>query len=239
MKILETEMEKSDADQDPTKLNKRKSLVESMQSEIIRRICFREYPPGSQLKEAELAKEFGVSRTPVRDAISRIKHLGLIETRNGVGTVVIELSDEQIRHIYEMRLHLATLIGVMAPRPVTKADKSGVAELLDEAIVLKGNFSVKRYVELNHQLHNLVASLIGNSLLRSFWRQTYYQTASTWYRIATLAPTDAASGLVRELHDLNEAIQQGDPSAVGFVQRIHIGYGFQRIEEHLLMASSG
>jgi DNA-binding GntR family transcriptional regulator len=238
MKILGTEMEKSDVGQDPTELNERKSSVEAMQSKIIRRICFREYPPGSQLKEAKLAKEFGVSRTPVRDAISRINHLGLVETRNGVGTVVIELSDEQIRHVYEMRLHLATLIGVMSPRPITKADKSRVAELLDEAIVLKENFSPRRYVELNHQLHNLVADLIGNSLLRSFWRQAYYQAASTWYRIATLAETDAASGLVQELHDLNEAILQGDPSAVGFVQRIHIGYGFQRIEEHLLIASS-
>ncbi len=230
-------MEALEIDQDPADVNEPRSSVESMQSEIIRRICFREYPPGTQLKEAILAKEFGVSRTPVRDAISRINHLGLVETRNGVGTMVIELSDEQIRHVYEMRLHLATLIGAMSPRPVTERDQDRVAELLRDAVALKENFSPTRYVELNHQLHNLVAELIGNSLLRSFWRQAYYQAASTWYRIATLAETDAASGLVLELHDLKDAIQQGDPSAVGFVQRIHIGYGFQRIEEHLLTRS--
>ncbi len=41
-------------------------------------------------------KSFGVSRTPVRDALSRISHLGLIETRNGVGTVVVALTETQI-----------------------------------------------------------------------------------------------------------------------------------------------
>lgn len=229
-------MEKQDFDHNSTEINEQKPSVEIMQAEIIRRICFREYPPGSQLKEAKLAMEFGVSRTPVRDAISRINHLGLVETRNGVGTVVIELSDEQIRHVYAMRLQLATLIGVMTPRQITMVDKTLVAELLTEAAALKRDFSPRRYMELNHQLHNLVTDLIGNSLLRSFWQQTYHQAASTWYRIAALAETDAASGLVLELHDLENAIQQGDPSAVGFVQRIHIGYGFQRVEEYLLTA---
>ena len=67
-----------------------------------------------RLKEAELATEFGVSRTPVRDALSRISHLGLVETRNGVGTVVVALTDTQIRHVYDMRLELAGLIGRVA-----------------------------------------------------------------------------------------------------------------------------
>lgn len=228
-------MEDRDLDHRSTEIHEQKSPVEAIQAEIIRRICFREYPPGSQLKEAKLAQEFRVSRTPVRDAISRINHLGLVDTRNGVGTVVVELSNEQIRHVYEMRLHLSTLIGSMTPREITQNDHILIADLLAEANALKNDFSPKRYVELNHQLHNFVTDLIGNSLLRSFWQQTYYQAASTWYRIATLAKTDAASGLVLELCDLKNAIKHGDPSAVGFVQRIHIGYGFQRINEFLLM----
>lgn len=228
------DMNPRNLNQKSIEIREQKSPVETIQAEIIRRICFREYPPGSQLKEAGLAKEFGVSRTPVRDAISRINHLGLVVTRNGVGTVVVELSNEQIRHVYEMRLHLSTLIGAMAPREITKQDHILITDLLAEANVLKSDFSPRHYVQLNHQLHNFVTDLIGNSLLRSFWQQTYYQAASTWYRIATLATTDAASGLVLELSDLKYAIQQSDPSAVGFVQRIHIGYGFQRINELLL-----
>lgn len=224
----------ADADHTSAVDTDRKPAVETIQSEIIRRICFREYQPGCQLKEAVLAKEFGVSRTPVRDAISRIQHLGLVKTLNGVGTVVVELSAEQIHHVYEMRLHLATLIGVMSPRTVTDEDRARAKELLQEVIGLEDDFSARRYVELNHELHNLVADLIGNSLLQTFWRQAYYQAASTWYSVAILAERDAASALVQELQDMNEALNNGDLLAVGFVQRIHIGYGFHRIKKHLL-----
>lgn len=211
-----------------------KTSVESIQAEIVRRICFLDYPPGCQLREADLAKEFGVSRTPVRDAISRIKHLGLIETRNGVGTVVIALSGDQIRQVYEMRLQLATLISEMPQEPITEETRQRAAELLVAAKTLKDGFDPKLYVALNHQLHNLIAGLIGNTLLKSFWQQAYYQAASTWYHIATSAKEVTAEALVSELQDINEALTEGDVAAVGYIQRIHIGYGFQRIKQHVL-----
>lgn len=208
--------------------------VETIQAEIVRRICFLDYPPGCRLKETDLAKEFGVSRTPVRDAISRIKHLGLIETRNGVGTVVAALSGDQIRQVYEMRLQLATLIGEMPHEPITAAIRQRAEELLADAMSLKGSFDPKLYVALNHKLHNLIADLIGNTLLKSFWRQAYYQAASTWYNIATAANDVTAQALVSELQDINEALREGDVAAVGYIQRIHIGYGYKRIRQHLL-----
>lgn len=209
------------------------TTVETIQKEIIRRICFLDYPPGTQLKEAVLAKEFGVSRTPVRDAISRIKHLGLIETRNGVGTVVTTLPREQIEHVYEMRMQLATLIGTMSPQPVTENELAWVEELLNAAIDLEQEFDTRRYVELNDQLQMLIADLIGNTLLKSFWRQAYVQAASTWYNVASRVGADVATSLVQELNEIKIALGQGDIAAVGLIQRVHIGYGYQRIIRHL------
>ncbi len=210
-----------------------KTSVKSIQEEIIRRICFLDYPPGCQLKEATLAAEFGVSRTPVRDAISRIKHLGLVETRNGVGTVVITLTREQIGQVYEMRQQLATLIGTMSPRAVTDYDLARISELLDGAIALERDFKEREYLELNDQLQNLIADLIGNSVLRSFWRQTYFQAASTWYGVAALAKAEVAASLVQEIRDLKDALGRGDIAAVGYVQRVQIGYGYQRTIRYL------
>ncbi len=210
-----------------------KTTVETIQNEIIRRICFLDFPPGAQLKEAELAEEFGVSRTPVRDAISRIKHLGLVETRNGVGTVVIQLSEAQIKHVYDMRLHLATLIGTLSPRDVTPSDLARISDLHRAAVALAADFDARGYVELNHQLQSLIADLIENPLLRSFWLQAYFQAASTWYRVAAHAGDEAARALVQEIAELNDALCNGDVGAVGFVQRVHIGYGYQRITRYL------
>lgn len=211
-----------------------KSTAETIQAELLQRICFLDYIPGDQLKEAELALEFGVSRTPVRDAISRISHLGLVETKNGVGTVVVALSVAKVHHVYEMRLELAALIGSSSPRAITASDLETAKNLLAAATALSNNFHPRHYVELNHRLHQLIASLIGNSVLQSFWWQTYYQAASTWYRVSNLIGSKVARALIDELRDIIVALENNNVAAIGYIQRTHIGYGYNRVKAHLL-----
>lgn len=219
--------------QTPPLRDDRKPGVEEIQDLILQRIRFLDYIPGETLKEADLAREFGVSRTPVRDAISRINHLGLVETRNGVGSVVVELTEEQIAHVYDMRLHLAALIGVSAPKRIEDDHLRRARDLLERAKQLSGAVDSRAYVRVNDQLNRLISDLIGNSVLRSFWAQAYYQAASTWHRVVDRAGSEAATALVAELEDLETALAERDIEAVGYVQRIHIGYGYARIRKHL------
>ncbi|WP_052248896.1 GntR family transcriptional regulator [Leisingera sp. ANG-Vp] len=211
----------------------RKPGVEDIQRLILKRICFLEYTPGDRLKEAELAEEFGVSRTPVRDAISRISHLGLVETINGVGNVVMELPPEKIAHVYDMRLHLASLIGATAPAEIEDSHLERARDLLEQAHQLSGQVDSRQYVIVNDQLNTLISDLIGNSVLRSFWTQAYYQAASTWHRVVDCAGAEVADALVAELVDLENALIEKDIQAVGYIQRIHIGYGYARIRKFL------
>jgi DNA-binding GntR family transcriptional regulator len=217
----------------PPNWGERKPGVEEIQDLILKRICFLEYTPGDRLKEAELAREFGVSRTPVRDAISRINHLGLVDTINGVGNVVMELSPEKITHVYEMRLHLASLIGATAPGQVEDIHMERGRDLLEQARQLSNHVDSRQYVVVNDQLNTLISDLIGNSVLRSFWTQAYYQAASTWHRVVDSAGSEVAEALVAELVDLEMALKERDVMAVGYVQRIHIGYGYARIRKFL------
>lgn len=210
--------------------------VEDIQNKILERICFLEYLPGDQLKESKLAAEFGVSRTPVRDALSRISHLGLVETRNGVGTVVVELEKDEVEQVYEMRLHLATLIGTISPLGVRDVHKEQAQKLLASATLLMEDFDSNTYVLLNHQLNHLISDLIGNFVLRSFWRQTYFQASGTWHRVAKIVGVEVAQSFVNELIDVNTALSENDLEALGYVQRVHIGYGYQRIQKHLFDA---
>ncbi|KIC21080.1 MULTISPECIES: GntR family transcriptional regulator [unclassified Leisingera] len=211
----------------------RKPGVEDIQRLILKRICFLEYTPGDRLKEAELAKEFGVSRTPVRDAISRINHLGLVETINGVGNVVMELPPQKIAQVYEMRLHLAALIGATTPAQIEESHQDRARDLLQQAHLLGDQVDSRQYVIVNDQLNTLISDLIGNSVLRSFWTQAYYQAASTWHRVVDRAGAEVADALVAELVDLENALAENDILAVGYIQRIHIGYGYARIKKFM------
>lgn len=203
----------------------------TIQRILLNRICLLEYRPGDQLKEAALAEEFGVSRTPIRDALNRISHLGLIESRNGVGTVVVGLSQEQLRHVYEVRLELSCLIGKLSPIAPNAEHCATLRVLLDRAIRLAENIAPDEFVKINHELNETVASMIGNSSLRSMWLQVYVQAASTWHRLAETIGADATQALVEELIALLSAAQRGDSDAIGHVQRIYIGYSFRKLQE--------
>ncbi len=207
--------------------------IEQIQSRILNRICETQYKPGDQLKEAVIAQEFGVSRTPVRDALSRISHLGLVETRNGVGTVVIDLPRERIEHLYEVRFELATLIGKLSPVEIQDHHIAEAREIDAWARRLAKDENSTEYVALNQRLKTLVGELIGNSILRDLWNQSYYQAASVWHRMTEAVGAQAYEHLQRETSELLAAIELRDIAAVGYIQRVHIGYGYQLIRKHL------
>lgn len=222
--LLEPVAESPDPEQGP------RIDAEAIKQILLRRICHLQYKAGDQLKEAELAREFGVSRTPIRDAINRISHYGLISSRNGVGTVVVGLSAEEIKHVYEVRLELASLIGRLSPL-IPQADHlDTLSRLLAETRALKDAFSAADYVSINHELNELVASMIGNQALRAMWMELYVKAASTWHRVADDIGPRVADDLIDELTDLKSACGRGDIEAVGYIQRVHIGYGFARIK---------
>lgn len=220
----------NNADKEP------QNTVQMIQDSILQRICLLEYKAGDQLKEAQLAKDFGVSRTPVRDAISRIAHLDLVETRNGVGTVVKRLSKEKIDDVFQMRMRLAPLIGELSNSRIKACHKTAINQFLDQAKQLTSNndADIKKYIQINHELQYVICDLISNSVLRSFWLQTYYQAASVWYQIADKIGKDNFPSLVNELEGLKTAFENNDLHAVGHSQRIRIGYGYTVIRKCLV-----
>ena len=75
---------------------------ERMYKAIRDRICLLEYEPGARLSEEELAREFGVSRTPLRRVLSRLESEGLLESRHGVGTFVTDVDIDALLPVYRL-----------------------------------------------------------------------------------------------------------------------------------------
>lgn len=197
------------------------------------RICLLDYPPGTVLREATLAKEFGISRTPIRAVLQRLEHGSLVTVRDGVGTIVTDIDVAELCDIYEMRLKVAELIGVLAPRDITPDDEAAAQVLLTRAKRLVDDYSASEYWQINHAQHALTADLIGNSVLRETWDQLYYRSARFWYREASHTPEGVAQDLVAELSEIPRALRQRDAVAIGYIQRNYIAYGFARLKSAL------
>jgi len=194
------------------------------------RICLLDYPPGTVLREAELAKEFGISRTPIRAVLQRLEHGSLVTVRDGVGTIVTDLNKAELNDIYEMRLKMAELIGVLSPREITPDNEATAARLLKRANQLVDDYSPSEYWQINHAQHALIADLIGNSVLREVWDQLYFRSARFWYQEASRAHVGVAQDLVAELGEVARALRERDAMAVGYIQRNFIAFGFARLK---------
>jgi len=204
----------------------RAPVVDDIQGVILQRIRLLEYSPGCRLHEARLAEEFGVSRTPVREALNRLHHLGLVQTINGVGTVVVQLGLEELAEIYEMRIEICSLIGRLSPNPITREHVEQARSLLRQAQRAADLGIISDYFRINEDISTLVKSIIGNSALRSTWDFLHSQASSAWHHVES---RDAFDALLDELADMVVALDYGDPNALGSVQGVHIRYGFLRL----------
>ena len=207
----------------------RRIAPETIQAEIRDRICLLAYPPGTVLREGALAIEFGVSRTPIREILQCLAYMGLVEVHNGVGTIVTELDRDEIVELYRMRIKLAELIGEMSPRPITRAQIHSTEILLQRAHNLEVRFDAREYWRINHEMHFMIGTIIGNAGLRRIWDQFYFQVARVWYGVIRELGPETARMLVNEIEEVLRAMRENDPAAIGFVQRNYIAFGLKRV----------
>jgi DNA-binding GntR family transcriptional regulator len=224
-----TDSDISVSEESPSLSGSRRISLDEIYGTIRDRICLLEYAPGSLLREAVLAAEFGVSRTPIREVLQRLAQQGLVRSRNGVGTLVQPLNFGEIEDIYEMRLRIAPLVGELSPRPVLPSHVARTEELLRRARALTSSFDLREYWSVNHDLHFIVGALIGNVALAEMWDRFYFQAARMWYDLARSLGPEVSRSLVREIEDTLEAMRSRDVPAIGFIQRTYIGYGLRQL----------
>jgi DNA-binding GntR family transcriptional regulator len=95
------------------------ALVDQVAARIRERILSGDIPIGAQLRQAELAVDFGVSRMPVREALRQLRAGGLIEVHPNRGAVVRVPAPWEVRETYEVRAELEALAARRAVRRIT------------------------------------------------------------------------------------------------------------------------
>ncbi|MES0213352.1 GntR family transcriptional regulator [Mesorhizobium sp. M0028] len=193
------------------------------------RICLLEYRPGAMLRENDIAIEFNVSRTPVREALQRLSIEGLVEVRNGVGTFVTTLDPDQLREVFEFRIQMARLFGRLDTRDATADDVAILEALLTRSQALMNNFDTHEHWIINHRLHFAISNLVLNRTFLEMWHNLYFRAARVWYDISRHIWQDAVGMLQMEITDLLTAARENDIEAIGYIKRNYINFCWKRI----------
>ena len=88
------------------------------------------YQPGDRMVESELAERFGVSRTPIREALQRLETQGML-TRDGRSLIVASLDHNQMAELYEVRRELEGLAARLAARHASQEEITVLTEMVD------------------------------------------------------------------------------------------------------------
>ncbi|MBL8710499.1 MAG: GntR family transcriptional regulator [Rhodospirillaceae bacterium] len=206
---------------------------ERIYKKIRDRICLLEYAPGARLAEEELAKEFLVSRTPIRRVLSRLESEGLLESRHGVGTFVTDVDIDSLAQVYQLRMELAELMGKLDPLPRRPADLERMRALLVRCDDLLQRPDAKDYGRLNMDFFQELVAMIGNAPLREISERLYYMTTRIWLKsVPNLNLRDEIVVFRREMADILAAMEVGDLEAVGFIRRSHISMSVKRMKQY-------
>ncbi|WP_412508860.1 GntR family transcriptional regulator [Roseovarius sp. SYSU LYC5161] len=179
------------------------------------------YKPGSRLVESELADRFGVSRTPIREALQRLETQSLL-TRDGRSLIVASLDHSQLSELYVVRGELEGLAARLAARHATPEEKRVLRDMLEDDRKLQHD--PEAMARANRRFHKQIH-------LASHNRYLVQQLDLVHRSMALLASTSiAAEG--RTVDTLEEhgrivrAIEQGDGDAADAALREHISQAF-------------
>jgi DNA-binding GntR family transcriptional regulator len=127
-------------------------------------------PPGARLREVELSRELGFSRTPVREALRTLAAEGLVDLLPNRSVVVARLQAPDMEHLYQVFGALEGLAAELACNRITGDELAELGKLLSQMVDLHRKGDRAGYMTVNHQIHRRVVEIAGNTVLESQWR---------------------------------------------------------------------
>ncbi|GAB2931901.1 GntR family transcriptional regulator [Streptomyces mayteni] len=198
----------------------------SMQGRVIdemrRRIISGDLPAGASLSEVVLAESFGVSRTPVREALKQLQTEGLVEIRPRVGTFVTAPSRREITELFEMKELLEGAAARLLAQRGRVPELDRLEENLRAADAAVAADDRDGYAKLVQEFHDLLIAGADNAKLASHYRILMNQLAYSRLVTTSLSQPGRAQLSDREHHHVLELITAKDGDSAERVMREHV-----------------
>lgn len=202
-------------------IKSRGSLTEKTYNTLKRAILDLDLKPGQLLTEEELSEQLGVSRTPLRSALSKLDYENLITVIPGRGTYVTELSSKHMEDIFDVREVVDMLSVKLAAERKTDENIKEMNDLIKEQELLleEGDFDVKQFIKLDIDFHCVIAKAANNEILD----RLTLELVEGYNRYILSTPfLDRADTIVLEHRKIIEAIKEGNGEKASLIIQSHI-----------------
>jgi DNA-binding GntR family transcriptional regulator len=186
---------------------------------LLEEILSGKLKPGDKLNISDIAQRLGVSRTPVREALTQLTSVGLVENQPHRSPFVKKMSIEEVIELYYIRAALEGIAGRLASRRLTPAQMQRLVELCDQMEKLSLSANYEEMLKVNFEFHSLIYEASGSPRLQDLVLQYYRQCNQ--YRALVMELPGGFEEVCREHRQILSAFQEGDMEKADQLARQH------------------
>jgi len=198
----------------------RRALHEDLAEKLRRAIVHGELRPGEKISEKILCEQFGVSRTPVREALKILSTEGLVQLMQNRGASVTEVTWEDMQHAFPVMGALEALAGELACQNASDAQIERAAALHARMVAMFEKGDRKGYFRVNEEVHQLILEASGNTALPRLLRTVSGQVRRARY-MANLSK-ERWTEAVAEHEEILSAFAARDGKRVSRLLKAHL-----------------
>jgi len=200
------------------------TLANAIRRRLADQIFKGEFPPKSKLDEKDLANQFGVSRTPIREALRQLDAAGLVEIRPRRGAIIVPIDKERISYAFETAAEFEALAAYWAASRATLIERQELIHIKREGEKACRKKDPERFATVNRHFHDKISNLARNPSLAEAVSTVRVQTAP--FRKAQFAHHEKIEASQKEHEQIVTAICFQDPETAK-----------RHMKEHILRAS--
>ena len=197
-----------------------RSRAQQLRDALEQDILLGVYEPGTRLDEVSLAARFGVSRTPVREALAQLSSAGLIEMRPRRGAFVRTVGIRELVEMFEVMAELEALCARLAARRMSARQKNRLVQAHRSCAQALEAGDADAYYYENEVFHGRIYAGCGNTFLIGQTEQLRNRL-KPFRRLQLRVPQRMAASF-REHENMVEALMAGDELRVGELVKAHI-----------------
>jgi len=203
--------------------------ADQIRDTLIERIITGGIPDGARLDEQRLAVEFGVSRTPLREALQMLQASGLVRHELRRGTFVHFPGLDEVLEMFQVMAEVEAICGRYAARRVSAGQLAEIAGALDDCRTAACALDHGGYYEANHRFHGLIYEASGNSFLRAEAARLHLRLQP--FRRRQLEVRERMRQSLTEHEAIWQALSAGDSEAAGRCLFDHVAIQGERFND--------
>jgi DNA-binding GntR family transcriptional regulator len=217
-----------------------RSLSEQAYEQLRQQIVTLVLPPNAVVDEAQLQRELGLGRTPIREALKRLEleRLITIIPRRGIFVTPINLTD--LQRLYEVRVNLEGLATELAAQRGTAVHWQEMALILDQAAGLDV-LSAAQLIAIDEGCHRIIYQAADNQFLQQTLAALFPLSLRLWH-VALSKLGDKKDSIIEYKHIVEHqailaALQKGDAPTAADLMRRHVA-AYQQYIENIILGKS-